>query len=111
MHGQSRTEPELNSLFRLARKHQGSEIYLRVGLPPIIRINDDLRQVGFELFSEKKIEQLLEPIMGPEQRLTLTQVGAVEFKFVLGKNEIQSRLKVVKMGSRLSFSALLLAEG
>ena len=36
-------EPEANKLFRMVMKHKGSDLHLKVGLPPAMRLGGVLR--------------------------------------------------------------------
>ena len=41
----SANEPEANKLFRMVMKHKGSDLHLKVGLPPAMRLAGVLRQM------------------------------------------------------------------
>ena len=42
----STNEPEANKLFRMVMKHKGSDLHLKVGLPPCMRLGGILRQIS-----------------------------------------------------------------
>ena len=41
----SQSDPEANKLFRMVMKHKGSDLHLKVGLPPAMRLGGVLRQM------------------------------------------------------------------
>jgi len=41
-----RGEPEVNKLFRMVMKHEGSDLHLKVGLPPMMRLKGLIRQMS-----------------------------------------------------------------
>ena len=41
-----RREPEVNKLFRMVMKHEGSDLHLKVGLPPCMRLAGVLRPMS-----------------------------------------------------------------
>jgi len=38
-------EPEVNKLFRMVMKHEASDLHLKVGQPPMMRLKGDIRRV------------------------------------------------------------------
>ena len=37
-------EPEVNKLFRMVMKHEASDLHLKVGQPPMMRLRGDIRR-------------------------------------------------------------------
>ena len=105
-----RCEPELNKLFRLAWRLDASDLYLRAGFRPLLQIQGVTREVKLPPLSEEAIERLLKPIMGDEHKQILSEAGAVEFTYVVGREEYLFRLNVLKKDGQLSLSAHLPAE-
>ena len=44
-------EPEVNKLFRMVMKHEGSDLHLKVGLPPMMRLKGVIRQMEMQPLS------------------------------------------------------------
>jgi twitching motility protein PilT len=56
-------EIEINKIFRLAIKHNASDIHLQVGKPPILRIRGALRELQMEPIGESQMIELAFPMM------------------------------------------------
>jgi twitching motility protein PilT len=97
-------EPEINKLFRLARKYQARDLYLQVGLPPLLRVKGDIRQTLLQPLSPQDLEHLLLPILSAEQQQCLDQGGVVAFTYVFEKDN-RVRLSVFKMQGRFKLAA------
>ncbi len=50
--------PEIEKLFRAVIKSDASDIHLKVGLPPKMRIHSKLKNTTGEPMTEKKVEEL-----------------------------------------------------
>ena len=59
------TEPEANKLFRMVMKHKGSDLHLKVGLPPCIRMGGTLRQMALPPLTTAEMERLMYPDPDP----------------------------------------------
>ena len=70
------TEPEANKLFRMVMKHKGSDLHLKVGMPPAMRLSGVLRQMQLPSLSTSDMERLMFPIMTARQRQILEDTGA-----------------------------------
>ena len=57
------SEPEANKLFRMVMKHKGSDLHLKVGLPPCMRMGGTLRQMALPPLTTAEMERLMYPIM------------------------------------------------
>ena len=55
----ARREPEVNKLFRMVMKHEGSDLHLKVGLPPMMRLRGDIRQMQMDALSEEEYERFV----------------------------------------------------
>ncbi len=58
-----RREPEVNKLFRLVMKHQGSDLHLKVGQPPMMRLRGDIRRMDMRPLTQEDMERLLLPCL------------------------------------------------
>ena len=59
------SEPEANKLFRMVMKHKGSDLHLKVGLAPAMRLAGVLRQMQLPTLSMADIERLMYPLLSP----------------------------------------------
>ncbi|MDO8303683.1 MAG: ATPase, T2SS/T4P/T4SS family, partial [Sedimentisphaerales bacterium] len=72
-------EPELNKFFKAAIKSQASDVHLKVGQVPKLRIRGSLKSTTGEIMSEEKMEQLIFEIMSPAQKDYFLKNGALDF--------------------------------
>ena len=66
--GNTGGEPKVNVLFRTALKHGGSHLYLKVGLPPMVRLNGLVRKMDAPPITLEQMAQLLHAILSPDLR-------------------------------------------
>jgi twitching motility protein PilT len=97
-----RKEPEVNKLFRLVMKHQGSDLHLKVGLPPMMRLRGDIRRMDMRPLSQEDMERLLLPCLNPQQRKILDEEGGVDYSYVIGNDECRFRVSLFKQRGKLS---------
>jgi twitching motility protein PilT len=102
---EARREPEVNKLFRLVMKHEGSDLHLKVGLPPMMRLRDVIRQMESKPLTQEDMERLLYPIMTEHHRKLLEETGGADFAYVVGQNECRYRVNMFKQRGRLSLVA------
>jgi Tfp pilus assembly pilus retraction ATPase PilT len=78
-----RHEPEINKLFRLASKHRASNLFLHVGLAPMLKLRGVTRETLLPPLSQQCMEQLLLPLLRAEQQQRLDLVQEVSFTHVV----------------------------
>jgi twitching motility protein PilT len=103
----SASEPEANKLFRLVMKYKGSDLHLKVSLPPAMRLAGVLRQMQLPPLSTADMERLMYPLLTPRQRGILDEEGGVDFAHIVYDNELETRFRVnlFKQRGRLSLVA------
>jgi twitching motility protein PilT len=99
---ETRKEPEVNKLFRMVMKHEASDLHLKVGQPPMMRLRGDIRRVDMRPLSQEDMERLLLPQLTPRQRRILEEEGGVDFCHVVGQDECRFRVSLFKQRGRLS---------
>jgi twitching motility protein PilT len=100
-----RREPEVNKLFRLVMKYEGSDLHLKVGQPPMIRLRGDIRRMEMRPLTQEDMERLLLPVLNARQRKILDEEGGVDFSYVVGQDEGRFRVSLFKQRGRLSLVA------
>jgi twitching motility protein PilT len=100
-----RREPECNKLFRMVMKHEGSDLHLKVGLPPIMRLKGIMRPMDTKPLSQDDMERLMFPIMGEHHKRILEETGGVDFAHVVGEDECRFRVNLYKQRGRISIAA------
>src|ERR1700756_2452733 len=89
-------EPEINKLFRMVMKHEGSDLHLKVGLPPMMRLRGDIRRADMRPLTQADMERLLLPLLNERQRRILEEEGGVDFSYVVGDDECRFRVSLFK---------------
>src|SRR5437764_4455219 len=101
----SAREPEVNKLFRMVMKLEGSDLHLKVGQPPMMRLKGDIRRMEMRPLTQQDMERLLLPTLSPKQRKILDDEGGVDFSYVVGQDECRFRVSLFKQRNRLSLVA------
>src|SRR4051812_11820352 len=102
---ETRKEPEVNKLFRMVMKHEGSDLHLKVGLPPMMRLKGDIRRADMRPLTQEDMERLLLPTLSPRQRKILDEEGGTDYSYVVGNDECRFRVSLFRQRNRLSLVA------
>jgi twitching motility protein PilT len=95
-------EPEVNKLFRMVMKHQASDLHLKVGQPPMMRLRGDIRRMDMRPLTQQDMERLLLPHLTERQRRILEEEGGVDFSYVVGDEECRFRVSLFRQRGKLS---------
>src|SRR4051794_35177351 len=98
-------EPEVNKLFRMVMKHEGSDLHLKVGQPPMMRLKGDIRRADMRPLTQDDMERLLLSQLDARKRKILDEEGGVDFSYVVGNDECRFRVSLFKQRNRLSLVA------
>src|SRR6516165_7741540 len=98
-------EPEVNKLFRMVMKHEASDLHLKVGQPPMMRLRGDIRRADLRPLTQEDMERLLLPQLKEKHRKILEEEGGVDFSYVVGQDECRFRVSLFKQRGRLSLVA------
>jgi twitching motility protein PilT len=102
------SEPEANKLFRMVMKHKGSDLHLKVGLPPAMRLAGVLRTMQMGPLSGPDMERLMFPLLTPRQVGILEETGGIDFAHIIFEpngDETRFRVNLFKQRGRLSLVA------
>jgi Tfp pilus assembly pilus retraction ATPase PilT len=97
-------EPEVNKLFRLARKIQASDFYVEAGSAPAMRVDNVTKIIDMQPLSQQDLEHLLSPLLFAEQQTVIAQGGQVAFTYACEEGK-PYRVRVSNSGGRLRLSA------
>lgn len=100
----SDNEPALNKFFRAAIKTQASDLHLKVGQPPKLRIQGQLKDTVGKVMTEERMEQLVFEILSPEQKEFFLKNGTVDFAYEIG-DEDRFRINVFRQRNVISLAA------
>ncbi len=103
-HVQLDHEPEINKLFGAAIKMEASDLHLKVGRPPKLRIHGDLKNTTGEPLTEGNMEQLVFEIMSKEQKQYFLENGALDFAWQVGDTD-RFRVNVFRQRGFISLAA------
>src|SRR5262245_44675821 len=95
-------EPEVNKLFRMVMKHEASDLHLKVGQAPMMRLRGDIRRMDMRPLTQEDMERLLLTHLSPKHRKILEEEGGVDFSYVVGNDECRFRVSLFKQRGRLS---------
>src|SRR5580704_10938404 len=99
---QVKREPEANKLFRMVMKHEGSDLHLKVGQPPMMRLKGDIRRMKMRPLTQEDMERLLLTQLQPKHRKILDEEGGVDFSYVIGQDECRFRVSLFRQRVCLS---------
>ena len=72
-------ETEVDKLFRALVKLEGSDLHLKVGRPPIVRVKGTLRPINRPPIEDEEMARLLLPLMNESKRKIFDETGGADF--------------------------------
>lgn len=96
--------PDIDKYFKAAVKAEASDLHLKVGMAPIMRISSKLKKTTGEVMTEEKIEELVFEIMSPKQRQYFMENGALDFAYQVGTTD-RFRINAFRQRNFMSMSA------
>jgi twitching motility protein PilT len=97
-------EPQLNKYFKAAIKTQASDLHLKVGQPPKLRIYGDLKSTTGETMTEERIEELVFEILSPAQKEFFMDHGTLDFAYEI-KHQDRFRINIFRQRGAISLAA------
>lgn len=85
---------EIDKLFRALVKLQGSDLHLKVGRPPFVRVAGTLRPLNREPIDEDEMVRLIFPMLDERLRRILDEDGGCDFAYVVQIDDIRWRFRV-----------------
>jgi twitching motility protein PilT len=70
---------EVNKFFRALVKLEGSDLHMKVGRPPNVRIRNELRPLNYAPISQREMAELLVPMMSARSRQIFDEEGGADF--------------------------------
>ncbi len=87
-------ELEVDKLFRALVKFEGSDLHLKVGRPPMIRVRGELRPLNRPPIDAEEMVRLLWPTMNERQRGIFEVDGGADFAHVCDVDGTEWRFRV-----------------
>ncbi len=97
-------EPELDKLLRAAIKTRASDLHLKVGQPPKLRLQGRLKNTTGEIMTEKRIKELVFEILSPAQKEFFLKHGTLDFAHEVD-GEHRFRTNIFRQRGMISFAA------
>lgn len=97
-------EPEVNKFFRAAIKTRASDLHLKVGQTPKLRIFGELKRTTGEVISAKRMEELVFEILSPAQKEFFLKQGTLDFAHEVD-GEHRFRVNVFRQRGLISLAA------
>jgi twitching motility protein PilT len=97
-------ESELNKFFRVAIKTHASDLHLKVGQPPKLRIFGELKNTTGDSMTKEKMEQLVFEILKPAQKEAFLKTGTFDFAHEIG-DEDRFRINIFRQRGVISLAA------
>ena len=80
---QDREELEVDKMFRALVKLEGSDLHLKVGRPPIVRVDGSLRELNRGPINREEMVRLLFPMMDKRNRAIFEDEGGADFAYIV----------------------------
>ncbi len=97
-------EPELNRFFKAAIKTRASDLHLKVGQPPKLRLFGELKKTTGEVMTVKRIEELVFEILSPSQKEFFLEHGTLDFAHEI-ESEHRFRTNIFRQRGAISLAA------
>ncbi len=78
-----RRENEIDKIYRQLIKHNGSDLHMQVGKPPILRVRGTLRELQMEPITKERMWELFDPIISDRDRKIYEETGGCDFSYVV----------------------------
>jgi len=89
-----RVELEVDKIFRALVKLSGSDLHLKVGQPPIVRVNGDLRPLNRPPIENEEMVRLLVPMLDERARKVFEEEGGADFAYIVEVDGVRWRFRV-----------------
>ena len=87
-------EPEANKLFRMVMKHKGSDLHLKVGLPPCMRLGRRAPADGVAPLDHRRDGTLDVPAHDPSSQEDPRGGGGTDFAHIVYDGKLETRFRV-----------------
>ena len=97
-------EPQLYKFFRAAVKTRASDLHLKVGQPPKLRLYGQLKDTTGGIMTAEMIEQMVFEILSPAQKGLFLKEGTLDFAHEIG-GENRFRINIFRQRGAVSLAA------
>ncbi len=89
-----RGDNDVDKYFRALVKLEGSDLHMKVGQPPIIRIHGQLKPLNREPVTGDEMVDLLFPMLNDRTRRIFDETGGVDFAYIVEVDGVDWRFRV-----------------
>jgi twitching motility protein PilT len=100
----SEHEPELNRFFKAAIKTRASDLHLKAGQPPKLRLFGELKKTTGEVMTAERIKELIFGILSPAQKESFLEHGTLDFAHEI-EGEHRFRINIFLQRGMISLAA------
>lgn len=97
-------EPAINKFFKAAIKIEASDLHLKVGTVPKMRIHGHLKNTTGEAITAKMVQELVFEILSEDQKKFFLENGALDFAWQVGDMD-RFRINIFRQRGFISLSA------
>lgn len=87
-------ELEVDKYFRALVKLEGSDLHMKVGRPPVVRVHGTLKELNRPPIEVEEMCRLLFPMMGQRQRRIFDEDGGCDFAYTVEVDGVTWRFRV-----------------
>ena len=89
-----RQDLEVDKMFRALVKLEGSDLHMKVGRPPIVRVDGALRELNRPAIGEEEMVRLLVPMLNKRSRNIFEEDGGCDFAYTVEVDDVTWRFRV-----------------
>lgn len=82
--GEKAGAPRIEKLFKIMVRQKASDLHLKVGQPPLLRIGGRLHAVKSDALTDRHIQRLVYELWSPEQIALFEEHGSLDFSLEFG---------------------------
>ena len=97
-------DPEINKYFRVAVKVDASDIHIKVGMAPKLRIQGALKNTNGEIITAEVAEKLIFEILSNQQKEFFLENGALDFAWQISEAD-RFRVNIFRQRGHISLAA------
>ena len=89
-----REELEVDKIFRALVKLEGSDLHLKAGRAPIVRVDGTLRSLNRAEIDAEEMVRLIFPMLTKRSKKILEEEGGCDFAYVVDVDDVEWRFRV-----------------
>jgi twitching motility protein PilT len=90
----TKKELEVDKIFKASVKLVASDLHMKVGSPPIVRVHGDLRPLNRPPIENEEMVRLLVPMLSPRHRRIFEEEGGADFAYTVDVDGVNWRFRV-----------------